>query len=251
MSGGANTTCDGFLDGRLQIRQPANGYRAGTDAVLLAASVRAQVQQSVFELGCGVGVASLCLAARISGLEICGVELQKNCAALARENARANRQKFDVRQADLAKLPADILQKSFDHVIVNPPFYKSSDGTPARNSGKEQAFRETLDLQVWLDTAVRRLKPGAWMTLIQLTERLPDVLLGLQRRLGDVEIKPIVSRKGRAPERFILRGKKASRGEFRLHTPLIMHAGDSHAEHGNRFTSEVQGILRDGNALNF
>ena len=30
------TTEDGFLDGRITLRQPARGYRAGIDAVLLA-----------------------------------------------------------------------------------------------------------------------------------------------------------------------------------------------------------------------
>ncbi|MFZ2468854.1 MAG: methyltransferase, partial [Parvibaculum sedimenti] len=35
-------TDDGFLGGRLQLLQPAKGYRAGIDAVLLAASVPAR-----------------------------------------------------------------------------------------------------------------------------------------------------------------------------------------------------------------
>ena len=60
-----DTTNDGFLGGQLTIRQPRNGYRAATDPVFLAASVPAQHGQSVLELGCGVGVASLCLAVAV------------------------------------------------------------------------------------------------------------------------------------------------------------------------------------------
>ena len=52
----SNTTADEFLGGKLLIKQPRNGYRAGIDPVLLAASVNAKAKQTVLELGCGVGV---------------------------------------------------------------------------------------------------------------------------------------------------------------------------------------------------
>ncbi|MEM6466501.1 MAG: methyltransferase, partial [Pseudomonadota bacterium] len=42
---------DAYLGGRVQITQPAKGYRAGTDPVLLAAAVPALAGQTVLELG--------------------------------------------------------------------------------------------------------------------------------------------------------------------------------------------------------
>ena len=50
---------DAFLGERLRIRQPATGYRAGSDPVFLAASVPALPGQSVLELGTGAGTALL------------------------------------------------------------------------------------------------------------------------------------------------------------------------------------------------
>ena len=85
-----DTTTDDFLGGQLQIKQPLNGYRAGVDPILLAASVHAEVGQTVLELGCGVGVASLALGRRVSGVSITGIEIQPDYADLARENARTN-----------------------------------------------------------------------------------------------------------------------------------------------------------------
>ena len=55
MSTLGDLTCDDFLGGRLSIWQPRDGYRAGVDPVLLAASVPARAGQSVLELGCGTG----------------------------------------------------------------------------------------------------------------------------------------------------------------------------------------------------
>ncbi|MDD9841728.1 MAG: methyltransferase domain-containing protein, partial [Alphaproteobacteria bacterium] len=96
------TSIDGFLGGKVQLRQPIKGHRSGTDAVLLAASVplhappydRAQIGQSCLELGCGVGVTSLCLAARMEthklDYQITGVDIQADLIALAETNAAAN-----------------------------------------------------------------------------------------------------------------------------------------------------------------
>jgi tRNA1(Val) A37 N6-methylase TrmN6 len=61
---------DGFLGGQLRLAQPEIGYRAGIDPVLLAAACPAQRGQEVLELGCGVGVASLCLGRRVLGLNL-------------------------------------------------------------------------------------------------------------------------------------------------------------------------------------
>ena len=61
-------TEDGFLGGRVKILQPERGYRAGIDAVFLAATIPMEPGQTAFEAGYGVGVVSLCLAARVAGV---------------------------------------------------------------------------------------------------------------------------------------------------------------------------------------
>ena len=63
-----------FLEGRVKARQPESGFRSGTDAVLLAAAVPAKAGETVLELGAGAGTASLCLAVRVPGLAVTGVE---------------------------------------------------------------------------------------------------------------------------------------------------------------------------------
>ncbi|TAN58842.1 MAG: methyltransferase domain-containing protein, partial [Magnetospirillum sp.] len=86
----AEFTQDRFLDGRLAIRQPAKGHRAGIDPVFLAAAVAAQPGERVLDLGSGTGIAGLCLLARLPEIEVTGLEIQPELARLARENAEAN-----------------------------------------------------------------------------------------------------------------------------------------------------------------
>lgn len=240
-------TDDGFLGGALQILQPRRGYRAATDPVMLAAAMPAREGEEVLELGCGAGVASLCLAHR-TGARPTGVELQPAYAALARRNAARNGIAMEVLTADLARLPPEA-RRSFDHVMMNPPFFATGDGTPAADPGRETANREDLPLATWTDAATRRLRPGGWLGVVHLAERLPDLLRALDGRIGTVSVLPLAGRAGRPAGRILLLGRKGGRGAFRLLAPLVMHQGADHEDGGGAFSPEALRILRGGEPL--
>jgi tRNA1(Val) A37 N6-methylase TrmN6 len=247
----SDLSCDGFLDGRLTILQPLQGYRAATDPVFLAAAVPARAGQSVLELGCGAGVAALCLGARIDRLAITGVEIQPEYAELARRNAIANGQNMRVVEGDLVALSDDLRAQSFDHVMINPPYLARDSGTAAQNSGRERAFREETPLVDWINTALRRLKPKGTLSLIHLAERLPEILGCLNRHAGDIAVKPLSSRQGKPARRVIVRARKSSNGPFCLHSPLIIHDGIAHDGDRDSATVTARHILRGGGALEF
>ena len=45
----ADATLDGFLGGRLLVRQPRHGFRSGTEALLLAGAVPARAGESALD----------------------------------------------------------------------------------------------------------------------------------------------------------------------------------------------------------
>lgn len=244
-----STTDDGFLGGRLRILQPRVGYRAATDPVLLAAATPARPDQSVLELGCGVGVASLCLLARVPGLTAGGIERQAAYAALARRNAERNGLTLTVTEADLAHLPKTMRALSFDHVIANPPYFRAGDGTNADDPGREAAFREETPLDQWIDAGLRRLVPGGWLTMIHLTDRLGDVLTALGSRAGSVAILPVAPRTGRPASRVIVRARKGAKAPLTLLAPFVLHDGAEHLRDGDDFSAAARAVLRDGASL--
>ncbi|MBD3786026.1 MAG: methyltransferase [Sphingomonadales bacterium] len=242
-------TQDRFLDGRLTIAQPRSGYRAAMDPVLLAAACAARPGQSVLELGCGAGVASLCLGWRVPGLRLTGLELQPAYADLARRNAAANGIALQVIEGDLARMPMPLRSESFDHVIANPPYFAPGGGTAARDVGRETAQREATPLGVWVAQGLKRLMPGGWITLIQNADRLPDLLSALALGAGSIAVLPIAPRAGRAAGRVLVQARKGAKGPFRLLAPLILHAAPDHAEDAEDLTKIAQSVLRCGEKL--
>ncbi len=240
---GDDLTRDAFLGGRLHLWQPRRGYRAGVDPVLLAAMVPAKAGQSVLDLGCGVGAAALCLGARVPGLDLLGVERQSAYAELGVRNG------LEVVKADLAHLPDAVKQRSFDHVLANPPYYDRDAGVGAADALREGALGIDTPLDTWLDVAARRLRPKGYLHLIHRVEQVPDLMRFTQPRLGSIELWPICPRPQKAAELVILRARKEGRAPFRLHAPIVMHAGPRHERDGEDYTPEIQAVLRDGAAL--
>jgi tRNA1(Val) A37 N6-methylase TrmN6 len=247
----ADLSRDAFLGGRLQIWQPRRGYRAGVDPVLLAASVPAQAGQAVLELGCGVGVASLCLGARVSRLALTGVEIQPGYADLARRNAEAVGVTLEVVTADLASLPADVRQRRFDHVIANPPYFRRDQSVPAQDAGRELALGEGTALAQWVAVAARRVADGGHVTFIQRAERLPELIALMQAHLGSVEVLPLTPRRGRPAQLVLIRARKGGRAAFRLCDSVLMHEGVAHDGDRDSYTPLVDAVLRAGAALPF
>jgi tRNA1(Val) A37 N6-methylase TrmN6 len=243
----ADLTCDAFLGGLLHLWQPRRGYRAGVDPVLLAATIPAVCGQNVLELGCGVGVAVLCLGARVPGLSLTGVEREPLYADLALRNGAGV---LEVVTADISDLPLTLRQRQFHHVLANPPYWRRQASVAAHDRIRETALGEQTPLAIWVRTAAQRLAPKGMLHIIHRAERLPDLLGALPQDMGSIEVLPIAARTGRAAERVILRARKSGRADFRLHAPLILHRGDGHLD-GDQYTPAVRSALRTASALFF
>lgn len=245
-----DTTTDAFLNGKLQIIQPKQGYRAATDPVFLAAFAPIKSQESVLELGCGVGTASLCLGARVPGLALTGVEIQAHYAALARQNVIANAIPMTVVEGDVENFPASVREISFDHLIANPPYFEADAHSASPVKGKDIANR-AADPSAWISHGLKRLKPGGWITVIQRSTHLAGLLSGLQNRTGDITILPLASRTGRPADRVLIRARKGSKGKLVLLPHFVIHDGDHHVDGSQGYSPAAEVILRAGRSFEF
>jgi len=248
-----DATEDRFLGDRLLIRQPRHGYRAGIDAVLLAASVGGRLggPQSLLDIGAGVGTVGLCAATRIAGLRVTLLERAPQLCKLAEGNVAANglSDRVCVAEADLgapaAALAAlGLAQETFDICVANPPFHDDLAGTPARAPLKSASHAMPADaLDTWVRFMARMSKPGGRATLIHKAETLPRVLAAFGPRFGKTIVFPVFARSGESAIRVIVSGVKGSRAPLEIRPGIVMH------RKGQEFTPEATAILRNGAGL--
>ena len=227
-----------FLDGRVKVTQPESGFRSGLDAVMLAAAVPAVTGNTVLELGAGAGTASLCLAARVPGLSLTGVEIDPDLAALAARNAAANGADCKFVAADIFALAPE-LKRDFGHVFANPPFHGEGQSSP--DSARARALMDGGSLQDWLKLGLQRTVWGGSFTAILRADRLNEALAALPDR--GVCVFPLWPRWGEAAKRVIVQARKGSNAPFALLAGLVLHRPDG------SWADETEAVLRRGSAL--
>jgi FkbM family methyltransferase len=245
-----DVTEDAFLGGRVKVRQPKTGYRAGLDAVFLAATAPFHAWQecSVLDVGAGVGTVGLCVAARCPQSQVILLERESALAALAQENIALNQWNEHVRVVNAAVgSSADVLTShsvlpdSFDYVFANPPYHAEGRGTAAPDALKavSHAMPEA-NLDDWVRFMARMAAPGGTAALVHKADALAAILAAFGGRFGDVRVLPLHPREGEPASRVIVQGIKGSRAPMVLLPGFVLHG------EGNAFTAGAQMVLRDG-----
>lgn len=237
-------TEDALLGGRVLLRQPREGLRAGHDAVLLAAAVPARAGERVLELGCGSGAVFLCLAARVPGIEVVAVEREGRLAALARENAALNglAERVTVIEGDVADPALRRALPRCAHGFANPPFWEAGTVPPAALRGAATHAAE-VGLDAWADCLGAAVAHRGSATLILPAARFADGLGALAGAgFGSPALLPLWPRAGVAAKRVLVAARRGGRGPGRVLPGLVLHDGAGPG-------AAAGAILRDGAAL--
>ena len=241
-------TEDALLGGRVRLRQPATGFRAAIDPVLLAAAVPAAAGESVLDVGAGVGAAALCLAARIGDCRVFGIEIQQELVRVAGENVALNALtgRVDIVTGDLTRPPPRLAAGTFDHVMANPPYHEAGRVDRSPDAGKAAASIETVGgLAEWVGFCLAMVRQGGSVSFVHRADRLDALLARLSPRAGAIVVFPLWpdAAGSRPAKRVIVQARKGLATPLRLARGLALHAD------GGGYTAQAEAILRDGAAL--
>lgn len=235
-----------LLGGRVRLRQPAKGYRAGMDAALLAAAAGAQAGERVIEAGCGAGAVLMQIAARAPGAALTGLERDPAIAALARENAALNGVEATILHGDVAAGFRALGLEPFQLAVSNPPFFDDPGALRAPAPGKHGAWMADDGLAAWTRFLLKAVREGGRIVIIHRADRLGDLLALLGETAGSFSVRPVHPFADEPAKRVLVQAIKTGRAPLRLLPPLVLHDRS-----GGKHTAEAEAILRGEAALPF
>ena len=242
------TTDDQMLDGRICLRQPARGYRAGVDAALLAAACDAEAGQRAIEAGCGAGAALLAAAARRRDARFVGVERDPAALALALGNIARNglEARVEAVAGDVALRFSGLGLPVFDAALANPPFFDDANALRGPAAERRGAWMADDGLAAWIGFLSKAVREGGTITLIHRADRLADILALLAPKAGSVQVRPVLPFADQPAKRVLVRAIKTGKAPMRLLPPLVLHDRE-----GGKHTQQAEAILRGEAALDW
>lgn len=224
----------------LRIIQRADGFRFGTDAVLLADFARAKRGERVCDVGTGTGVLPLLIAARSMDTTFDAVEIQPEVADMARRSVALNamEDRIRVHNMDCRDAPAGLGHECFHLVVTNPPYTAAGAGliSPQKTRAVSRSDSD-CSLEAWMIACGKLLKNGGRLACVFPAPRLLQLCDAM--RAGRVEpkrLRLVASGASAAPKLALLEGLKGGRPGLHMEPLLI-----THDEQGG-FTAEMKRI---------
>ena len=236
----SEVTEDRVLGGRVLLRQPNIGYRAGLDAALLAAACDAGDGARVIEAGCGVGGALLAAAARRPGARFVGVERDGEAAELALQNVALNgvSGRVEIVGGDVSAGFRALGLEPFDAAMANPPFFDDPAALRGPLPERRGAYIADGGLADWCGFLLKAVVEGGTITIIHRADRLADMLALLAPKAGSFRIRPVQPFADAPAKRVIVRAIKTGKAPLTLLPALVLHERE-----GGKHTAQAEAIL--------
>ena len=231
---------DDLQRGGLRILQRPDGFRFGTDAVLLADFAGVRKGERVADMGTGTGVLPLLLSARAEGTTFDAFELQPQVADMAARSVAINglERRIRVHQADCREAAGRIGHECCQLVVTNPPYMKGGTGlvSPAATRALSRSDSDCT-LEEWMAACGRVLQNGGRLCCVFPAPRFLELCDAMRAaRVEPKRVRFVVARETSSPKLVLVEGLKGGRPGLHVLPMLITHD----AQGG--FTAEMRRI---------
>ena len=208
------------------IIQNEDGFRFGMDAVLLTAFTEVKKGERVLDLGTGTGVIPILLSAKTEGEHFTGLEIQEDCADMARRSVMMNglENRVSVVQGDLKEIKSLFKRGDFDVVVSNPPYMVNSSGEINPDSRKAISRHE---IRCTLEDVVRAasdmLQEGGRFYMVHRPFRLAEIITLLkQYRLEPKRMRLVHPRRDAEANMVLICAVRDGKAFLKAEKPLII-----------------------------
>ncbi len=215
---------------QIKLTQLRGGLTFGTDAYLLAASVKGQPSARAVDLGSGTGIIPLLCLARSKAASFTAVEVQPAFCELIAANARGNgmSDRLIPLCRDVRALTAADVGGEVSLVTANPPYMKAGSGAGNRTDEKTLARHEVCGgIADFCAAAGRILRDGGRFFVVFRPERLADLLGGLRSaRLEPKRLIFVQATAAARPSMLICEAVKGASPSLLVTPPLCLWEPD-------------------------
>lgn len=204
--------------------QKKEGFRFGTDAVLLSKFFNGKKNGKILEIGTGNGIISILLAANKKIDSIKAVEIQKEVSELAKRNVVRNRLEkiVEIINEDIKNINEG---NSYDYIISNPP-YMVLDGKEINEKSIKSIARHEikLNLKELIENAKRLLKPRGELFLVHKTYRFLEISEELSKNNFSIKrVKFVHYSKEKDSSLVLIEASKGRKNILRIETPIFLN----------------------------
>lgn len=209
-----------------RIIQNPDGFRFGTDAVLLTGFAHAREKDRLLDLGTGTGIIPLLMEAKYRCAHLTGLEIQADSADMAARSVVLNglEDKIDIVTGDIKEADHLFPSASFDCITCNPPYMIGRHGIANPDAPKAIARHELLCTfgDVARQAAVL-LKPGGHFFLVHRPFRLAEIITTLAgHKLEPKRMQLVYPYADKEPNMVLLEAVRGGRPRMTVEKPLIV-----------------------------
>ena len=231
---------DDLQRGGLRILQRAEGFRFGTDAVLLADFAGVRKGERVADVGTGTGVLPLLLSARAEGTTFDAFEIQPDVADMARRSVLINglEDRIRIHTLDCREAASAIGHECCRLVVTNPPYTKGGAGLVSPEQSRALS-RSDSDCEIgeWIAACAKLLQNGGRLCCVFPAPRFLELCDAMRAaKVEPKRVRFVVARESSSPKLVLTEGLKGGRPGLHMQPMLITHDAQ-----GN-FTQEMRRI---------
>ena len=225
-----NEILDDLQINDLYIIQKKDGFKFGTDAVLLSDFAKNTKADNILDLCSGSGIIPLLLSAKTKARQIVGLEIQEDVAQMAQRSVKFNglENRILIKQGDLCDVKEYFTPHSFDCVTINPPYMKANLHMINRTNSKTIARHEVLcTLEDCIGACAKMLNFHGDFFMIHRPKRLIDIFeLMRKEQIEPKALRFVHSKKSSEPSMVLLHGVYHGGSELKVLPPLIIYNDD-------------------------
>ena len=221
-------TVDDLQCGGYRIIQDTDGFKFGTDAVLLADFAKNVRGKRLLDLCTGNGIVPILLAAKTNVEKIYGIEIQTKAAETAARSVQLNglTERIQIINGDLREKHFE--KRFFDAVTCNPPYMKASSAIVNENDAKMIARHEICcSLEDVISAAASLLTVGGRFFMVHRPTRLAEVITCMKKyKLEPKRLRLVYPDRLSEPVLFLTEGLLFGKEEIRIMPPLFLKGED-------------------------